>query len=355
MTEEGTPQGGVISPLLANIALHGMETAIREKYPSTTNGRIRKAKSKYGRKDISTPILIRYADDFVILCDELIIVEECKTIISEWLEKLGLEVKPNKTRMCHTLNELEKEKAGFKFLGLEIQQFQVGKHQSIENAGVKLEHTTIIRPSKESLTRHYRKLADWCQKMMAVSQKELIGRLNPIIRGWCNYHSPWNSKEVFSKLDYLIWNRLWRWAKRRHPNKGKKWIARKYWRTINNNNWTFSTLREGKNPLTLLRHSEVPTGTNWVKVKGERSPYDGDKIYWGKRLGDKYQTLDSQKARLLKKQKGKCAHCGQTFKPEDNLEKHHLEAKAKGGNNSDKNLILVHLHCHDQIHGNINP
>ncbi len=146
---------------------------------------------------------------------------------------------------------------------------------------------------------------------------------------------------------------LWRWAKRRHPNKGNRWIARKYWKTIEGDNWVFSC-QQGETQFKLHKHSSYPAGQRWTKVKENRSPFDGDEIYWSTRLGDKYQTKDPQKARLLRGQKGKCHNCQRSFKPGDNLEKHHLIPNSQGGNNSDKNLVLLHLHCHDKVHRNLN-
>jgi len=146
----------------------------------------------------------------------------------------------------------------------------------------------------------------------------------------------------------LMWKRLWRWAKRRHPKKNSHWIKNKYFGR--SRGWYFES-RKGENPLKLLCHADFPASVKWVKVEGTRSPYDGDEIYWSTRMGDKYKIDEPQKARLLKRQKGKCGHCGLRFKPDDILEKHHLNHKAKGGSNADNNLIIVHLHCHDQLHG----
>ncbi|MDJ0532566.1 MAG: group II intron reverse transcriptase/maturase [Xenococcaceae cyanobacterium MO_207.B15] len=349
-TNKGTPQGGAISPLLANIALHGMENAIEAQFPSDKTGRIRLSKQKYG-KIIRKPTLIRYADDFVILCEDLKIVEECRETIEKWLADIGLELKPNKTRLAHSLNEHQKEHPGFDFLGCTIRQFQVGKHHSGKDSKNNLlGYCTIVKPSKKSVQAHYKTLSMWIEKFKGDSQIPLIKKLNSIIRGWCNYFAPYNSSQTFQKLSYLVWNRLWRWAKRRHPNKGKKWVKRRYWRTIQNDNWVFASNREGKNPFQLLKHTELPSGVKYAKVKGALSPYDGDELYWTNRLGDKYKTVDPQKARLLKKQKGKCQNCGTTFKPKDQLEKHHIKHKSKGGNNTDYNLALVHLHCHDKLH-----
>jgi RNA-directed DNA polymerase len=348
LTEEGTPQGGVISPLLANIALHGMENAIEKAFPADKTGRIKKSMKIYGYQ-VKKPVLIRYADDFVIICEELAVIQECQKVIASWLKEVGLEIKPSKTKLIHTLKELEGNKPEFDFLGFTFKQYRVGKHKSGKNGkGQLLGFKTIISPSKEKIQAHYRTIADCCDHQKVRKQAELINKLNPIIRGWCNYQAPWNSKRSFRKLKNLVWRKLWRWGKRRHPMKSATWRKNKYWNRINGKDWTFST-RENA-PLKLLEHTEFPSGVRWIKVQGERSPYDGDEIYWSQRMGDRYLTLDPQKSRLLKKQKGKCAHCEQYFKPDDLIEKHHIEKKSKGGNNSDNNLLLVHLHCHDQLH-----
>lgn len=348
-TSEGVPQGGAISPLLANIALHGLEQHIENNFPNDKKGRWIESWKNY-KRTFQSPRIIRYADDFVILCEELEPVIKCKELVENWLKEIGLELKPSKTRLCHTLEKFENEEPGLHFLGFEIKQFQVGKHHSGKTTSKKpLGFKTIIRPSKEKVKVHYEQLNQWCNKMKAVDASALIKQLNPIIRGWCNYQSPWHTKETFSKVKNLMWSRLWRWAKRRHPNKNRKWIAKKYFG--GSKQWSFVS-RSGTNSLELLCHTDFPASVKWVKVEGIRTPYDGDETYWSKRIGDNYQTIDPQKARLLKKQKGKCAHCGLSFKPEDLIEKHHILMKSKGGNNADNNLLLLHLHCHDQIHQN---
>ncbi|KST65166.1 group II intron reverse transcriptase/maturase [Mastigocoleus testarum] len=346
-TSEGTPQGGSISPLLANIALHGLEKHIENKFPNDEKGRWIDSWKIY-RKQFQSPRLIRYADDFVILCEELEPINKCKELVKDWLEKIGLELNTSKTRIAHTLKTFNDEQAGFQFLGFEIRQFKVGKHHSGKTTRKKLlGFKTIIRPSKEKVKTHYDNLNQWCDKMKAVNAAALIKQLNPIIRGWCNYQSPWHSSKSFSKVKNLMWSRLWRWAKRRHPHKNRKWIANKYFG--GSRQWSF-VYRSGENSLELLCHTNFPASVKWVKVEGTRTPYDGDALYWSKRIGDSYQTIDPQKSRLLKKQKGKCAHCGASFKPSDQMEKHHIIKRSKGGNNADKNLLLVHLYCHDQIH-----
>ncbi len=329
-TSEGTPQGGVISPLLANIALHGMEERVKQ-YAETLKG-IKKA----NRNALS---LIRYADDFVILHENITVVQRCKEIISEWLQGMGLELKPSKTRLAHTLNEHEQEKPGFDFLGFTIQQFPVGKYHS--NQGFK----TIITPSKKKQKVHYDQIASVIEAHKAAPQAALISRLNPIIMGWANYYATVVSKVAYSALDHLTYQKLKAWAERRHPKKSGEWVAKKYWHSINGNNWVFATREEGSKPLRLLNHADTPI-VRHVKVKGESSPYDGNLVYWSTRMGNNPE-MPSRVSKLLKKQKGKCVHCGMFFREDDVMEVDHRTPKSKGGKDSFDNLDLLHRHCHE--------
>jgi len=345
-TSEGTPQGGVISPLLANIALHGMEERIKEFADTidmqSPNGRQVSKKDK--RQSLN---LIRYADDFVILHEDITVVQRCKEIISEWLNDMGLELKPSKTRMAHTLYELNEEKPGFDFLGYNVRQFKIGKYTTGKNShGKPLGFKTIITPSKESQKKHYKKIAEVINRHRGQSQAVLIMKLNPIIRGWCNYFRSVCSHKVFSNLDNLIWWKLFKWAKNRHRKKGNKWIANKYWQSIGGNNWVFATRLEGSNPLRLLKHSSIEI-IRYVKVKSVASPYDGNLVYWSSRMG-KHPEMPVRTASLLKKPKGKCAHCGLWFNEEDVIEHDHIIPKAIGGKNEYKNWQLLHRHCHDE-------
>lgn len=177
-TSEGTPQGGVASPLLANIALHGMELEIK-KYARTWKGRKEK-----NERSIN---LIRYADDFVILHKDLEVILNSKKIIENWLEDIGLELKPSKTCISHTLNKYE-GKTGFDFLGFTIRQFPVGKHHSGKSSHKEtLGFKTIIKPSKEKIKAHIKSLGKVIKKHRSSPQIALINNLNPIIRGWSNY------------------------------------------------------------------------------------------------------------------------------------------------------------------------
>ena len=344
-TSEGTPQGGVISPLLANIALHGMEERIKTFVETCdlkrSNGRDQRPK-RDKRDSIS---LIRYADDFVILHEDLTVVNGCRNIISEWLIGMGLELKPSKTRLTHTLEGYGKEKPGFNFLGFNIRQYPVGKYTTGKNSkGELLGFKTIITPSKEKCKEHYQQIAEVIESHKSAPQSALIGKLNPIIRGWANYYSTKVSKKAFSKLDVMTYTKLKSWATHRHRKKGQKWIAKKYWKTIGSNNWVFAT-RQGENILRLLKHSATKI-TRYVKVKGDASPYDGNLVYWSTRMGE-HPEMPVRTATLLKKQFGKCAHCGMSFKDEDVIELDHIIPKSQGGNDEYKNWQLLHRHCHD--------
>ncbi len=346
-TSEGTPQGGVISPLLANIALHGMEERIKkeaESFDIKRSDNNRQLSRRQKRYSIS---IIRYADDFVILHEDITVVQRCREIISEWLKDMGLELKPSKTRITHTLYELDGKKPGFDFLGFNIRQYKVGKYRTGKSSnGKPLGFKTIIIPSKESQKNHYKQIAEVIDRHWGQPQVALIKNLNPIIRGWCNYFRSVCSSKAFSRMDYLIFWKLFKWAKHRHHNKGRKWIADKYWQSISGDNWVFATRQEGSNPLRLLKHSSIKI-IDYVKVKGEASPYDGNLVYWSSRMG-KHPEMPVRTASLLKKQKGKCAHCGLWFHEEDVIELDHIIPKAIGGKDEYKNWQLLHRHCHDE-------
>ncbi|MCG5059190.1 MAG: group II intron reverse transcriptase/maturase [Limnoraphis sp. WC205] len=318
-TDEGTPQGGVISPLVANIALHGMEKRVKQ-YAETLKG------DKRGNK--SALSLIRYADDFVILHEKLEVILECQKIISDWLAEMGLEIKPSKTKITHTLHNHEGN-IGFDFLGFTIRQFPVGIHQSGKNTkGKKLGFKTLIAPSQEKIKLHVQKIGNTITKYKSLKQLVLIKELNLIIRGWSNYYSKVTSKETYSDCDNILYHQLRAWAKRRHPNKNAQWITTKYWHSEGNKKWVFST-REGQNTYKLQKHSDTKI-VRHIKVKGDKSPYDGDLTYWSSRMGS-HPEMPNEKAFLLKKQKGKCAYCGLTFRDGDIMEIDHITPTAKAG------------------------
>jgi len=208
-TNEGTPQGGTISPLLANIALHGMEKRIEE-YAITLKGR--KRDNKWALN------LIRYADDFVIIHEDINVIKNCQVIIEEWLKDIGLELKPSKTKVTHTLETYEGE-TGFEFLGFHIQQHKVGNYRSAKTSkGNPLGFTTLIKPSKKKIQAHLKHISEIIDTHKTAPQAALISKLNQIIRGWSNYYSTVVSKEIFDKLDNLVYHKLRAWAHRRGKN-----------------------------------------------------------------------------------------------------------------------------------------
>ena len=334
-TKEGTPQRGVISPLLANIALHGLETHIRQHFPQGrwVNNRTQYLKWK--------PQVIRYADDFVILHHDLDTLQECKILAEEWLKEIGLELKPSKTRISHTLDKVEEQKPGFDFLGFNIRAYRSSKYKCAVNNGELTGFNLIIKPAKQNVKAQYRKIAQHIQESKGAPQEKLIRDLNPAIIGWSNYYSTKVSKRTFAYLDYKIFWKLLRWGKFRHPKKGTRWIVNKYWLVNQGQGWKF-----GKGTIKLAYHANIPIN-KYVKVKGTASPYDGNWVYWSKRRA-KYPGVSTILSRTLHRQKGKCGECGLNFYTEDRIELHHLDGNYR--NHRQENLIATHCHCHDRIH-----
>lgn len=331
-TEQGSPQGGVISPLLANIALHGLEHEIMRRSPRT---------HKVAGKDLVwTPRVIRYADDFVIMHRNLEDIQRLRKVTEDWLKTMGLELSPTKTRIVHTLEAINGQPPGFDFLGFHIQQVPAGQRHTrrYTNSEERLPFLPLIRPSKDAVLRHQHRLGKVIDSLQAGTQEKLIRVLNPIIRGWCRYYSTQASSRTFGKLQHVLWEKLWAWMKRRHPKKAKKWIYRKYWH-YNGKRWQFKSL-EG---ATLYMHAETPIRRH-IKVDRNRSTYDGDWLYWATRMG-RHPELDNYVARLLKKQKGCCAICGlfftRTSEPVAVMERIYSEQRK-----SQREIgQLVHEHC----------
>ena len=316
----------MISPLLANIALHGLETVISEKFPK--------------RRGFGPPKVVRYADDFVVLHEERAVVEQSREIASEWLKEMGLELKESKTRIVHTLETTEGE-AGFEFLGFQIRQYPAGKYSSDRNGhGHPVGWVTQIKPSPKAVKRHTEKLRETIKRHRAKKVAQLIEGLNPQIAGWSNYYKDGSSHAVFHKLGKVLYTMLYAWAKRRHHNKSKGWIVRKSWRV--SGGWRFQSLHSG---VKLHRHDETHYQC-YVKVAGARSPYDGDWLYWSTRLGY-HPKVPPRVASLLKRQQGKCREGSLRFREGDVWEVDHVIPRKRGGTSGLHNLQLLHRHCHD--------
>jgi RNA-directed DNA polymerase len=331
---EGTPQGGVVSPLLANIALHGLETEVVTRFSRKWN----KKKTGYSGGRMVRPKVIRYADDFLVLEDELEVLLQIKEFVGEWLAEMGLELKPSKTRLTHTFKEYE-GKVGFDFLGFTIRQFPAGKAKSARSTrGKVLGFNTSITPSKEAVQRHQRAIAAIIDKFKNAPQYALIKRLNPVIKGWSNYYSTVCSSYIFAENDHLVYQKLRAWANFRHSNKGQGWVANKYWRP--KDHWKFVS-----GTLELETHRATPIRRH-IKVRGNKSPYDGDWVYGTTRMG-KHPDAPKRVANLLKRQKGKCDWCELYFRDGDKLEQDHITPLKLGGKDVMSNLQLLHRHCHD--------
>ncbi|MBW4445844.1 MAG: group II intron reverse transcriptase/maturase [Spirirestis rafaelensis WJT71-NPBG6] len=354
-TEMGVPQGGIISPLLANIALHGLENTVRDWVEE--NVKVYSPKNHpYAKKQVRQSVsVIRYADDFVILHKDLNVVLECKRITEEFLAKMGLELKEAKTRISHTLNECLGQKPGFDFLGFEIRQHVVGKDQGgkIGFPGSSLatrtkDYKTIIRPSASSVRNHYNKLKNGLKKMTNQSVDRVIAHLNPKIRGWSNYYRYVVSSKVFRKIDDWLYQRYWRWCKRKHDKKGSKYLKQKYFASGKNGNWVL--VSKNKDELFYgISHRDTEISRH-IKVKEDKSPYDGDWAYWSSRMGQ-YPEIPPKVATLLKKQKGKCPICGLYVRSEDIYEIDHVIPLVEGGRKGIENQQILHLSCHKKKNG----
>lgn len=336
-TPTGTPQGGVVSPLLANIALYGMEEALAAAY-------VKDKKAPPAQR--KAPALIRYADDFVVLHAEEAGVIKAQQLLATWLKDMGLELKPSKTRLSHTLKEY-KGNMGFNFVGFTIRQFPVGKTHTGTRNGKPLGFKTIITPSQEGIQRHRQALRRIVQKSQSLPQEQLIDQLNPVIHGWALYYRTVVAKEAFADCDYHLGTLLWQKMTRKHPKKNAGWIKGKYWRRIEGKALTYAT-PEGPEQRVLRRHAAISIQRH-TKVKGKASPYDGNLLYWAKRLKE-HPLTKSTLGKLLQKQQGKCKWCGLLFREEDQIEIDHVTPKSEGGGEELSNKWALHRHCHDQRH-----
>lgn len=262
-TRKGTPQGGVISPLLANIALDGMDRlfdAINSK------GRYCAPAARKGKnKGI---IAIRYADDFVVIAPSReTLLEYVIPRLREFLKERGLSLSGAKTRIVH-------REEGFDFLGFHVQQYNRKNHK-----------ICIVKPSKEKIQGLLSQVKDTLRRNRQATQAEIIDKLNQKIRGWAYYYRYCNAKETFAYVDFRVWEMLWRWCVRRHKqeNKGKKWVMKRYFRHVGNRKWTFADTADH---ALFLASSMKCNVRDYAKVKGDASPFDPSlQDYWRKRHG----------------------------------------------------------------------
>ena len=321
-TETGTPQGGVISPLLANIALHGMEKALGVTH--NVRGWI------HGPRAV-----VRYADDFVVFCESKEDAEQAKNTLREWLGLRGLILSEDKTRIVH-LTE------GFDFLGFNIRHYN---NPSTSKTGYKL----LTKPSKESVITIRKKMRKIWLQGRGANVPTLISKLNPIIRGWANYFRTGVAKETFDKLDEWLFHKELRFARRNHPNKSWYWIRQRYWGKLNRmreDNWVFGNKQTGG---FLLRFSWFDIHRHTL-VKGRYSPDDPSlKEYWKERNKTPVKDLSSREQQIARKQEMICEKCRQTLFNGERIEVPYVKPRRDGGSDGIHNLNLVHMYCHQQL------
>lgn len=236
-TDKGTPQGGILSPIMANMTLDGIERKIKEKYWTNKKGTIDR---DYNKHKVN---YTRYADDFIVSADSKEILAEIKEIIIHHLTERGLTLSEEKT----LITNMDK---GFDFLGWNFRKYK---------------GTTLIKPSKESIKKVNTTLKEVIRIHQGKRQTELIKALNPIINGWGNYHRSICAKQTYAKIDNQLFHNLWRWAKRRHQKKNTKWIIKRYWQNTLFRNWVFSDGNTELKKITdikIIRHRIIMFDAN---------------------------------------------------------------------------------------------
>jgi len=320
-TEAGTPQGGIISPTLSNMTLDGLEAELK----------------KFRRQD--KVHMVRYADDFIVTGNSKELLEnEVRPLVEKFLSARGLELSPEKTSITH----IDK---GFDFLGVNIRKYN-GK--------------LLVKPSKKNVKACIDKVRKAIKDNKVAKQINLIKLLNPIIRGWANYHKTVTANDAFNYVDNEIWLSLWQWAKRRHPDKSPAWIKKRYFKTAGNRNWAFVAddtekfYPSGKPyVISLSRASDVPIKRH-IKIRGEANPFDPKfETYFEERMTSKMRDKLKENRRLLRlwlSQGGNCSVCHQKITDDMQWRLHHIVRKVEGGRSNVSNLSLTHYHCHRKLH-----
>ncbi|WP_198648800.1 reverse transcriptase N-terminal domain-containing protein [Cyanothece sp. BG0011] len=250
----------ILSPLLVNITLDGMITDIRDSFPNDVS-------LEKTTEEIARPMIIRYANDFLVFHQHQAVVVQCQKLMTQWLDKIGLQLQPETTRICHTLYDLEidgeLQRPGFDFLGFNIRQYSTGKHHGRQDSlDSGLQYRTSIKPTQQSIKAHYQALSAVINQYKYAPQRELIRQLNPMIHQWSRYYGKVSPRDVFSKLDHMIGNKLRAWIKTRTGATGKKQMSL-YFREGINGQTTFQT-KEG---LYLVPHGKVRPKIDFLKPK----------------------------------------------------------------------------------------
>lgn len=324
-TEAGTPQGGIISPAIMNLTLDGLERELLKSFPQG-----RRSRQSYKVN------FVRYCDDFIITGSTKELLEDkVKPLVEEFLKERGLELSPEKTRVSHISD-------GFDFLGKNIRKYK-GK--------------LFIKPSTKNVKSILSKIGETIKGNLHTPVEQLIGKLNPIIKGWANHHRHTVSKDSFRRVDSETFLKLWSWAKRRHPNKNPTWIKEKYFKSTGTRNWVFQTtlpIERGKLHTIRLANAMDVAIKRHIKIKNGANPYDPEwEIYFEGRIGLNMLENLKERKRLLHlwfDQDGICPLCSQKITKESGWHIHHLIRRVDGGKDTMDNLVLLHPNCHDQVH-----
>ena len=314
----GTPQGGIISPVAANMTLDGLEAMLAAKFPTA---------KKTGLK----MNMVRYADDFIITGHSKEWLEhEVKPAVIEFLAERGLVLSPEKTRITHI-------KDGFDFLGWNIRKY----HDKL-----------LIKPSKANVKAHLDTIREIIRTNKTAKQASLIMLLNPILRGWANYHSHVVAKKIFGRVDDAVWSMLWRWAVRRHPKKGARWVKNKYFTTTGLRDWVFAATEKKDDGTTreliLLKESDTPIKRH-VKIQAAANPHDPQwERYFESRWGQKMLHSARGRGKLYRvwqRQDGLCSACQQPITKNTRWDVQHLVKRTDGGTDAASNLRMQHRNC----------
>ena len=337
-TKSGTPQGGIISPLLANIALHGLGIHLKEQYvnsiyPNKRQGKIQRAK-ELG--------FIRYADDFVVICPNIEAVKEAKINCENWLKTMGLTLNEIKTNIKPTTQ-------GFNFLGFHI--ILVKRDNK---------YRCKIHISSKSKKQLISKCGLILKKNKALSSYSLIKLLSPTLIGWANYFQYCECSKEFQTMDDRIFSLLRSWVfRRKAPGFNRTSIKEKYFPSgkeyiyngiVHKDNWVLygkSKTKDNKVLTSYLPKLSWTKSKKFVKVINTASIYDGNHIYWSLRL-ERYSFFGNRTKRLIRLQKGICHHCNKRFYPTDIIEIDHKIPLSKKGSNRLSNLQALHKNCHLQ-------
>jgi RNA-directed DNA polymerase len=326
-TTEGTPQGGTISPALANWTLDGLQRLLAEHFANTPKGQ---GKSKVH--------LVRYADDFLITgTSKELLRDQVQPLVAHFLHERGLELSHEKTQITHV-------EAGFDFLGQNVQRYRCGK--------------VLTKPSAANVKTFLSKIQETIDNSGCLTAGDLILRLNQQVKGWTMYHRYAASKRTFNYVDHRIFQMIWRWCRRRHPKKSRKWIKRTYFPETERRHWIFTGIlwnQKGQGwPIQLMEAAKVKI-IRYVKIRSAVNPYDPQwELYLEARLGwqlAQTQTGHNRIEQQWKRQEGRCLVCGQPLRlAEEDCQLHHRIWRSRGGPETADNTELLHANCHRQIH-----